>query len=143
MSQGLWLLQRHNWINCHFITPFGIVLQNHLWYSNSFHFPCWNKSRKFLVFWCHLHLLHEIFWLTNELHDKINILFNFQCLYWTLLLYYSYKRFYTVTFESIIKWLLNNIWQDLAKELLETFTTTKMAKAFFTNSGSEANDTQV
>ncbi|RXH90217.1 hypothetical protein DVH24_032574 [Malus domestica] len=32
---------------------------------------------------------------------------------------------------------------DLAKELLETFTATKMAKAFFTNSGSEANDTQV
>ncbi|XP_074341504.1 gamma aminobutyrate transaminase 1, mitochondrial-like isoform X2 [Apium graveolens] len=32
---------------------------------------------------------------------------------------------------------------DLAKELLEMFTTTKMAKAFFTNSGSETNDTQV
>ncbi|GAV74584.1 Aminotran_3 domain-containing protein [Cephalotus follicularis] len=32
---------------------------------------------------------------------------------------------------------------DLAKELLETFTARKMAKAFFTNSGSEANDTQV
>ncbi|KAF4381651.1 hypothetical protein F8388_021279 [Cannabis sativa] len=32
---------------------------------------------------------------------------------------------------------------DLAKELLETFTASKMAKAFFTNSGSEANDTQV
>ncbi|KAK4785583.1 hypothetical protein SAY86_002272 [Trapa natans] len=32
---------------------------------------------------------------------------------------------------------------DLAKELLDTFTATKMAKAFFTNSGSEANDTQV
>lgn len=35
------------------------------------------------------------------------------------------------------------ILQDLAKELLETFTASKMAKAFFTNSGSEANDTQV
>ncbi|MBA0795554.1 hypothetical protein Gohar_006408, partial [Gossypium harknessii] len=33
--------------------------------------------------------------------------------------------------------------QDLAKELTETFTATKMAKVFFTNSGSEANDTQV
>lgn len=33
--------------------------------------------------------------------------------------------------------------QDLAKELLEMFTATKMAKVFFTNSGSEANDTQV
>jgi 4-aminobutyrate--pyruvate transaminase len=32
---------------------------------------------------------------------------------------------------------------DLAKELLETFTAAKMSKAFFTNSGSEANDTQV
>ncbi|XP_009592076.1 gamma aminobutyrate transaminase 1, mitochondrial [Nicotiana tomentosiformis] len=32
---------------------------------------------------------------------------------------------------------------DLAKELLDMFTTNKMAKAFFTNSGSEANDTQV
>ncbi|XP_012477886.1 vanillin aminotransferase [Gossypium raimondii] len=32
---------------------------------------------------------------------------------------------------------------DLAKELTETFTATKMAKVFFTNSGSEANDTQV
>ncbi|XP_057465667.1 gamma aminobutyrate transaminase 1, mitochondrial-like [Actinidia eriantha] len=32
---------------------------------------------------------------------------------------------------------------DLAKELLETFTATKMAKVFFSNSGSEANDTQV
>ncbi|OIT01697.1 PREDICTED: gamma aminobutyrate transaminase 3, chloroplastic [Nicotiana attenuata] len=32
---------------------------------------------------------------------------------------------------------------DLAKELLDLFTTNKMAKAFFTNSGSEANDTQV
>ncbi|GMH06721.1 hypothetical protein Nepgr_008561 [Nepenthes gracilis] len=32
---------------------------------------------------------------------------------------------------------------DLAKELLETFTARKMAKAFFVNSGSEANDTQV
>ncbi|CAL5335439.1 unnamed protein product [Camellia sinensis] len=32
---------------------------------------------------------------------------------------------------------------DLAKELLEIFTATKMAKVFFTNSGSEANDTQV
>ncbi|KAK3227310.1 hypothetical protein Dsin_007172 [Dipteronia sinensis] len=32
---------------------------------------------------------------------------------------------------------------DLAKELLESFTANKMAKAFFTNSGSEANDTQV
>ncbi|KAF2305764.1 hypothetical protein GH714_008117 [Hevea brasiliensis] len=32
---------------------------------------------------------------------------------------------------------------DLAKELLETFTAAKMAKAFFTNSGSEANDSQV
>ncbi|KAL4385241.1 hypothetical protein GQ457_15G024330 [Hibiscus cannabinus] len=32
---------------------------------------------------------------------------------------------------------------DLAKELIETFTANKMAKVFFTNSGSEANDTQV
>ncbi|KAK7258110.1 hypothetical protein RIF29_32562 [Crotalaria pallida] len=32
---------------------------------------------------------------------------------------------------------------DLAKELLQTFTARKMAKAFFVNSGSEANDTQV
>lgn len=32
---------------------------------------------------------------------------------------------------------------DLAKELLELFTARKMAKAFFVNSGSEANDTQV
>ncbi|KAI3518902.1 hypothetical protein L1887_07788 [Cichorium endivia] len=32
---------------------------------------------------------------------------------------------------------------DLAKELLEMFTATKMKKVFFTNSGSEANDTQV
>nr|GMD14737.1 gamma aminobutyrate transaminase 1, mitochondrial [Ipomoea batatas] len=32
---------------------------------------------------------------------------------------------------------------DLAKELLDTFTSNKMAKAFFTNSGLEANDTQV
>lgn len=32
---------------------------------------------------------------------------------------------------------------DLAKELLGMFTASKMAKAFFTNSGSEANDTQV
>ncbi|XP_027362413.1 gamma aminobutyrate transaminase 1, mitochondrial [Abrus precatorius] len=32
---------------------------------------------------------------------------------------------------------------DLAKELLEMFTARKMAKAFFVNSGSEANDTQV
>ncbi|MED6223470.1 Gamma aminobutyrate transaminase 1, mitochondrial [Stylosanthes scabra] len=32
---------------------------------------------------------------------------------------------------------------DLAKDLLETFTARKMAKAFFVNSGSEANDTQV
>ncbi|XP_070033233.1 vanillin aminotransferase isoform X1 [Nicotiana tomentosiformis] len=32
---------------------------------------------------------------------------------------------------------------DLAKELIDLFTANKMAKAFFTNSGSEANDTQV
>ncbi|KAH0644532.1 hypothetical protein KY284_032416 [Solanum tuberosum] len=32
---------------------------------------------------------------------------------------------------------------DLAKELLDMFTAKKMAKVFFTNSGSEANDTQV
>ncbi|XP_004505667.1 gamma aminobutyrate transaminase 1, mitochondrial [Cicer arietinum] len=32
---------------------------------------------------------------------------------------------------------------DLAKELLQFFTARKMAKAFFVNSGSEANDTQV
>ncbi|KAL8152957.1 hypothetical protein V2J09_010717 [Rumex salicifolius] len=32
---------------------------------------------------------------------------------------------------------------DLAKELVDTFTARKMAKAFFVNSGSEANDTQV
>ncbi|KAK9749719.1 hypothetical protein RND81_02G145800 [Saponaria officinalis] len=32
---------------------------------------------------------------------------------------------------------------DLAEKLLETFTARKMAKAFFVNSGSEANDTQV
>ncbi|XP_057953647.1 gamma aminobutyrate transaminase 3, chloroplastic [Malania oleifera] len=32
---------------------------------------------------------------------------------------------------------------DLAKDLLETFTANKMGKAFFTNSGSEANDSQV
>ncbi|KAK1404439.1 hypothetical protein POM88_004044 [Heracleum sosnowskyi] len=32
---------------------------------------------------------------------------------------------------------------DLTKELLEIFTATKMAKVFFTNSGSETNDTQV
>lgn len=32
---------------------------------------------------------------------------------------------------------------DLAKELLEMFTASKMKKVFFTNSGSEANDTQV
>ncbi|CAL0334235.1 unnamed protein product [Lupinus luteus] len=31
----------------------------------------------------------------------------------------------------------------LAKDLIETFTARKMAKAFFVNSGSEANDTQV
>lgn len=33
--------------------------------------------------------------------------------------------------------------QGLAKELLEMFTAAKMAKVFFVNSGSEANDTQV
>ncbi|KAI3794581.1 hypothetical protein L1987_37213 [Smallanthus sonchifolius] len=32
---------------------------------------------------------------------------------------------------------------DLAEELLEMFTANKMKKVFFTNSGSEANDTQV
>ncbi|KVI08512.1 Aminotransferase class-III [Cynara cardunculus var. scolymus] len=32
---------------------------------------------------------------------------------------------------------------DLAKELIEMFTASKMKKVFFTNSGSEANDTQV
>lgn len=32
---------------------------------------------------------------------------------------------------------------DLAKELLEIFTAKKMGKVFFTNSGSEANDSQV
>ncbi|XP_023551964.1 gamma aminobutyrate transaminase 1, mitochondrial-like isoform X1 [Cucurbita pepo subsp. pepo] len=32
---------------------------------------------------------------------------------------------------------------ELAKELLEMFTARKMGKVFFTNSGSEANDTQV
>ncbi|KAM7510599.1 hypothetical protein LguiB_009474 [Lonicera macranthoides] len=32
---------------------------------------------------------------------------------------------------------------DLATELLEMFTASKMARVFFTNSGSEANDTQV
>ncbi|XP_023523695.1 gamma aminobutyrate transaminase 3, chloroplastic-like isoform X1 [Cucurbita pepo subsp. pepo] len=32
---------------------------------------------------------------------------------------------------------------DLAKEILEIFTARKMAKVFFSNSGSEANDTQV
>lgn len=32
---------------------------------------------------------------------------------------------------------------DLAEELIGTFTARKMAKAFFVNSGSEANDTQV
>ncbi|XP_062107027.1 gamma aminobutyrate transaminase 3, chloroplastic-like [Humulus lupulus] len=32
---------------------------------------------------------------------------------------------------------------DLAKELLEVFTARKMGKVFFTNSGSDANDTQV
>ncbi|KAL6570518.1 Gamma aminobutyrate transaminase 1, mitochondrial [Orobanche gracilis] len=32
---------------------------------------------------------------------------------------------------------------DLAKELLDMFTANKMAKVFFTNSGSEANDSQV
>ncbi|XP_027155544.1 gamma aminobutyrate transaminase 3, chloroplastic [Coffea eugenioides] len=32
---------------------------------------------------------------------------------------------------------------DLAKELIELFTPSTMSKAFFTNSGSEANDTQV
>ncbi|KAL0546931.1 hypothetical protein IC582_016850 [Cucumis melo] len=32
---------------------------------------------------------------------------------------------------------------DLAKKLLEMFTARKMGKVFFTNSGSEANDTQV
>ncbi|KAJ0982363.1 hypothetical protein J5N97_010618 [Dioscorea zingiberensis] len=34
-------------------------------------------------------------------------------------------------------------WYDLAKELLEIFTARKMGKVFFTNSGSEANDSQV
>ncbi|XP_023523696.1 gamma aminobutyrate transaminase 3, chloroplastic-like isoform X2 [Cucurbita pepo subsp. pepo] len=33
--------------------------------------------------------------------------------------------------------------RDLAKEILEIFTARKMAKVFFSNSGSEANDTQV
>lgn len=33
--------------------------------------------------------------------------------------------------------------QDLASELLGMFTANKMAKVFFTNSGSDANDTQV
>ncbi|KAI7729495.1 hypothetical protein M8C21_024495 [Ambrosia artemisiifolia] len=35
------------------------------------------------------------------------------------------------------------LFSDLAKELLDMFTASKMKKAFFTNSGSEANDTQV
>lgn len=38
---------------------------------------------------------------------------------------------------------LSVFYQDLAKELLEMFTASKMKKVFFTNSGSEANDTQV
>ena len=55
---------------------------------------------------------------------------------------------YTLDFEVDIfhPWYFINIYfyiQDLAKDLLETFTARKMAKAFFANSGSEANDTQV
>jgi hypothetical protein len=33
--------------------------------------------------------------------------------------------------------------QDLAEELVDMFTASKMTKVFFCNSGSEANDTQV
>lgn len=33
--------------------------------------------------------------------------------------------------------------QDLAAELIGMFTATKLAKVFFCNSGSEANDSQV
>jgi 4-aminobutyrate--pyruvate transaminase len=33
--------------------------------------------------------------------------------------------------------------QDLANEILSMFTARKMGKVFFTNSGSEANDSQV
>lgn len=38
---------------------------------------------------------------------------------------------------------LVHVFQELAKELVDLFKPTKMAKVFFTNSGSEANDTQV
>ena len=37
----------------------------------------------------------------------------------------------------------DTLFQDLADDLLSMFTAKKMAKAFFTNSGSEANDSQV
>jgi adenosylmethionine-8-amino-7-oxononanoate aminotransferase len=43
----------------------------------------------------------------------------------------------------LMVFIIHFILQDLARELLETFTARKMAKAFFVNSGSEANDTQV
>ncbi|RVX03509.1 Gamma aminobutyrate transaminase 1, mitochondrial [Vitis vinifera] len=46
-------------------------------------------------------------------------------------------------YDSFLLSIASFFYIDLAKELLNTFTATKMGKAFFTNSGSEANDTQV
>lgn len=49
-----------------------------------------------------------------------------------------------VFFLSLVNYLFTCLFfQDLAKELLDLFTAKKMSKVFFTNSGSEANDSQV
>ncbi|KAK1401837.1 Eceriferum 1 [Heracleum sosnowskyi] len=64
----------------------------------------------------------------------------------------KFKVLNTIAEEHNIKWDSKSFEEkktkpvndlvDLTKELLEMFTATKMAKVFFTNSGSETNDTQ-
>ncbi|KAL9229491.1 hypothetical protein vseg_004953 [Gypsophila vaccaria] len=55
----------------------------------------------------------------------------------------AYKQLKTLPFYHSFWNRTTKVSLDLAEELIETFTARKMAKAFFVNSGSEANDTQV
>lgn len=134
VNRALWLLLLHNWIPCHFTTPSGIVPQNLLWYAQirfcykqilGLHLSCAIL----------LSLYHSlIFSFSHFLPTKYSSWCCFSCfnIFWRHLHCY----FLLATELTLIS-------QDLAKELLEMFTASKMAKVFFTNSGSEANDTQV
>ena len=117
----------------------SLVIYFDLWYSFSDQHP-FICDLLFQIFSCLMRLFRSYPYLLfkikriNECYCKPNRFYTF-----FIILNEKYLNLQAL----MIRTFLPKSLQDLANEILSMFTARKMGKVFFTNSGSEANDSQV